>query len=134
MKAALEKLEGVKKVEVSLEKASAYVEYEARKVTPDQMVAAVNQAGYMAFLPPKDLVEITLAIEGLKGPEDELKIKPALEKVDGIRKALVYTKEKEVYVEYMKNQITLQRITEEISKLGYKVILPSVEGKERCQR
>lgn len=47
---ALVGLPGVKKAEVSLERGQAVVEYEESKVTVDQMVEAIKQAGYSAEL------------------------------------------------------------------------------------
>lgn len=50
MKKALAGLPGVKKAEVSLERGQAVVEYEESKVTVEQMVEAIKQAGYSAKL------------------------------------------------------------------------------------
>lgn len=47
---ALVKLPGVKEAEVSLERGQAVVEYDEGKVTVEQMVEAIKQAGYSAKL------------------------------------------------------------------------------------
>ena len=47
----LKKLEGVKDAKVSAPDKRAVVEYEPAKVTPQQMVDAVNNLGYRASLP-----------------------------------------------------------------------------------
>lgn len=50
-KKALSALEGVKSVEVSLEKRGATVEYDARRVTPETLVRTINDLGYRASAP-----------------------------------------------------------------------------------
>lgn len=51
VRTALKKLDGVKDAKVSTSEKRAVVEYEAAKVTPQQMVDAVNKLGYRASLP-----------------------------------------------------------------------------------
>lgn len=46
----LSKRDGVKSVEVSLEKKQAIVKYDPTKVTPEQLAEAINQIGYKAKL------------------------------------------------------------------------------------
>jgi Cu/Ag efflux protein CusF len=52
----LERLEGVVQAEVSLEEKTATVQYDPSRVTPEQMIAAVNGIGFRASLqePPAD--------------------------------------------------------------------------------
>ena len=50
MAAALERLPGVKKVEVSLEKAQARVEFDDAKISSDKLVAAIDLLGFRAKL------------------------------------------------------------------------------------
>ncbi len=45
---ALERLPGVKRAEVSLEKAQARVEFEDTKISADKLAAAINQLGFQA--------------------------------------------------------------------------------------
>src|SRR5690606_12547246 len=44
----LEQLDGIQKAEVSYEKSQAVVTYDAKKVTVEQMIAAVKKLGYTA--------------------------------------------------------------------------------------
>ena len=53
MRTALSKLDGVKSATVDLASKSATVEYDRGRVTPQQMVDAVNRLGYEASLPAK---------------------------------------------------------------------------------
>ena len=48
VKAALEKVKGVTKAEVSLEKNEAVVTYQTGKTTPEELVKAVEKAGFKA--------------------------------------------------------------------------------------
>jgi copper chaperone CopZ len=50
---AVKKLDGVVDVAVDREKGSATVTYERKKVTVDEIVAAINKAGYKATNPEK---------------------------------------------------------------------------------
>ena len=51
VKRAIQKIEGVTEVEVNLEHRAARVRYIDGKVSPDQLVAAVNHLGYRAGTP-----------------------------------------------------------------------------------
>jgi mercuric transport protein len=51
VRAALKKLDGVKDAKVTVSDKRVVVEYEPEKVTPQQMVDAVNKLGYQASLP-----------------------------------------------------------------------------------
>lgn len=53
VRAALKKLDGVRDARVSVEEKRAVVDYDAAKVTPQQMVEAVNRLGYRASVAPK---------------------------------------------------------------------------------
>lgn len=53
VKAALKSLDGVEQVDVSYEERRATVVYDPEKVTPQQLVEAVNKTGYRAELPEK---------------------------------------------------------------------------------
>lgn len=50
MAAALGRLPGVKKVDVSLEKAQARVEFDDAKISSDKLVAVIDQLGFRARL------------------------------------------------------------------------------------
>ncbi len=54
VKAALEKVAGVKTAEVNLEKNEAAVVYEKGKTTPEALVKAVEKAGYKCSLQKED--------------------------------------------------------------------------------
>lgn len=47
----IKSLDGVASVEVNLEKRSAQVTYATQKLSPDQIIAAVNKLGYRAGTP-----------------------------------------------------------------------------------
>ena len=53
VRTALKKLDGVKDAKISVSENRAVIEYEPAKVTPRQMVEAVNKLGYQASLPAK---------------------------------------------------------------------------------
>jgi copper chaperone CopZ len=47
---ALERLPGVRRAEVSLEKAQARIEFDDAKITTDKLVAAIDRLGFKAKL------------------------------------------------------------------------------------
>jgi mercuric ion binding protein len=51
VRTALSKLAGVKDARVDVDRKSATVEYDPNRVTPQQMIDAVNRLGYQASLP-----------------------------------------------------------------------------------
>ncbi len=53
VRTALKKLDGVKDAKVSSAESQAVVDYNPAKVTPEQMIDAVNKLGYKASLPAK---------------------------------------------------------------------------------
>lgn len=53
VRTALLKLDGVADARVDLKSETAFVRYEGRKVTPQQMVEAVRKAGYRASWPAR---------------------------------------------------------------------------------
>lgn len=53
VRTALTKLEGVKDARVDVAKKNATVDYDPTKVTPQQLIDAVNRLGYQAALPSK---------------------------------------------------------------------------------
>ncbi len=46
----MERLPGVRKAEVSFEKAQARVEFDDTKISPDKLVAAIDRLGFKAKL------------------------------------------------------------------------------------
>ena len=53
MRAALEGLKGVKKANVSFNEKRAVVTYDPNQVSPDEMIRAVDRAGFQARLVTK---------------------------------------------------------------------------------
>lgn len=53
VRTALTRIAGVKTAQVDVEKKSATVEYDPAKVTPQQLIDAVNRLGYQASLPSR---------------------------------------------------------------------------------
>lgn len=51
VKAALKKLDGVEGAKVSFREKSAVVTYDPQRVTPDDMVSAIDDTGFAASLP-----------------------------------------------------------------------------------
>jgi copper chaperone CopZ len=54
VKKALQSIEGVQEAEINLERREARVRYVEGQVSPEQLMAAVNQLGYKAGAPVSD--------------------------------------------------------------------------------
>ncbi|MCH7646449.1 MAG: heavy-metal-associated domain-containing protein [Nitrospinae bacterium] len=52
VKTALERLDGVKQVTVTFDPPEAVVEYDPERVTPEKMIASIEQVGFRAKANP----------------------------------------------------------------------------------
>jgi len=68
----------------------------------------------------KDIEKIILKIKGMTCSNCELKIENSLNKLSGIESANVCLSDESAEINYDKNKISKEKITEIIEKLGYK--------------
>lgn len=111
--------------DVSLERAEARVQFEADRVTPDALVAAVNRLGFQASLlrvgePPLP----TLLIEGLNRGTDLERARKALAAVAGVTQVRINPKHGEVFIDFDASKTTPQRLMGALLTAGFKARLP----------
>lgn len=121
----MERLPGVRWADVSLERAEARVQFEAERVTPDALVAAVNRLGFQASLlrvgeaPPS-----TLFIEGLNKGADLERARRILAAIPGVTQVRIAPKHGEVFIDFDASRTTAQRLVEALLSAGFKARLP----------
>lgn len=121
----MERLPGVRWADVNLERAEARVQFEADRVTPDALVAAVNRLGFQASLlrvgePPLP----TLLIEGLNRGTDIERARKALAAVAGVNQVRINPKHGEVFIDFDASKTTPQRLLEALVTAGFRARLP----------
>ncbi len=115
---ALAGLEGVARAAVSLAAETVAVEYDPDALSPDDLVAAVQAAGYGARLPRAEST-VRLLISGMHCAACVRTIETGLEALDGVRAATVNLAEESAEVTYAPDEVALDRIIARVSELGY---------------
>ena len=96
----MERLPGVKRARVSLEKEEARVEYDNGKITPEKLAAAIDRLGFQAsVLSVTAAPKPTLYVDGLTDLKSARKVEQVLKAIRGVRGATVDPKDGEVFVE-----------------------------------
>ncbi|CDF59050.1 heavy metal translocating P-type ATPase [Thermobrachium celere] len=117
---AVKKLDGIDKAEVNLAIEELYVEYDEKKVSEDDIIRAVEKAGYGAYL--KNIKEVTLKISGMTCATCAKTIERVLGRSDGILNAEVNFALEKLYVKYDTSKVRLSMIKSIIKKAGYDVV------------
>ncbi|GFR36351.1 heavy metal translocating P-type ATPase [Thermobrachium celere] len=117
---AVKKLEGIDKAEVNLAIEELFVEYDEKKVSEDDIIRAVEKAGYGAYL--KSIKEVTLKISGMTCATCAKTIERVLSRADGILNAEVNFALEKLYVKYDTSKVRLSMIKSIIKKAGYDVV------------
>ena len=139
VKRTLKAIDGVAEVEISLEHRNARVRYVEGKVSPERLVAAINQLGYKAGTPraaentapagrtgdsKAALISITgMACEEMCVP----KVKKALQALDGVTKVEVSLREGNAHIHYLTGRISPEKMVVGINALGSKAGSPKLE-------
>ena len=139
VKRTLKAMDGVAEVEISLEHRNARVRYVEGKVSPERLVAAINQLGYKAgtpraaehTAPPGPTGDSKAALIPLTGMACEEmcvpKVRKALEALDGVTKVEVSRREGNADVQYLTNKISPEKMIAVINALGFKAGSPKLE-------
>lgn len=139
VKKTLKAIDGVVEVEISLEHRNGRVRYMGDKVSPERLVAAINQLGYKAGTPrAAGNMQPTSATVGTKAVLipingmacEELcvpKVKKALEAIDGVTKVEVSLKSGNARIEYLDGKVSPGELVSVVDKLGFKAGPPVPE-------
>ena len=130
VKKTLKEMPGVQAVELNLEHRNAQVRYVDGQVSPERLVAAINQLGYKAGAPTLAGTRVArIPIEGMMC--DTMctpAVKKALEALDGVTKVDVSLKLGDARVEYLAAKISLEKMVSVINGLGFKAGTPKLES------
>jgi len=117
---AVKKLDGIDKAEVNLAIEELYVEYDETKINEEDIIRAVEKAGYGASL--KNIKEVTLKISGMTCASCAKTIERVLGKADGILSAEVNFALEKLYVKYDTSKVRLSMIKSIVKGAGYDVV------------
>ena len=129
VKKTLKEMPGVQAVELSLEHRNAQVRYLQGQVSPERLVAAINQLGYKAGTPTLAGTKIVripiqgMMCEAMCTPT----VKKALEALDGVTKVDVSLKPGDARIEYVAAKISPEKMVSAINGLGFKAGTPKLE-------
>ncbi|MFQ6083039.1 MAG: TonB-dependent receptor domain-containing protein [Candidatus Aminicenantia bacterium] len=119
----LKKVKGVISAEVSLKNNSAVVEIWKDLVSVNQLIKAVEEAGYKVTLFKTPLQVIILNVEGIDCQFCANTVQITLKKIKGVISAEVNLKEKKVVIEIWKDVVSIDQLIKTIEELGYRVTL-----------
>lgn len=117
---AVKKLDGTNVAQVNLAIEELYIEYDETKIDEQDIINAIEKAGYGATL--KNVKEVTLKISGMTCISCAKTIERLLNKADGIISAEVNFAIEKLYVKYDSSKIRLSMIKNVVKKAGYEVV------------
>jgi Cu+-exporting ATPase len=120
----LNRVDGVKKAAVNLAVEKAAVEYDDTRVSPEQLIDIIRDAGYDVVL---DKVELRL--KGMTCAACAVRLEKALNRLEGVVKAAVNFAAGTASVEYNPSQVAVKDMIEAVQKAGY-----DAEEKTRIDR
>jgi len=129
VKKTLKEIPGVQAVQLNLERRNAHVRYLDDQVSPDRLMAAINQLGYKAGTPALAGTRIArIPIEGMMCEAMcTPTVKRALEAMDGVTKVEVSLKPGDARVEYVAAKVSPEKMVSTINALGFKAGTPKLE-------
>lgn len=152
VKKTLENMEGVEAAEVSLTERNVKVSYLEKRISTDQIVAAINSLGYKAQPPsskaptdssvgPKQsrsavlkseprFESVRIPVDGMACGSCAATVENALRDLDGVIKATVDFQTKKASVQYDVNRIDVKGIVDEIGATGFEPGSPVGERSE----
>lgn len=110
----LNKVEGVHKAAVNLAVEKAAVEYDVKRVSPEQLIEVIRDTGYDVVL---DKVELRL--KGMTCAACAARLEKALNRLDGVVKASVNFAMGNATVEYNASQVTVGDMIKAVQRAGY---------------
>ena len=125
---AVGKLDGVEKVSVNYATEKMNVDFDAEKVSIEQIKAAVSKAGYEAE-EEKETKEVSMPVSGMTCAACAKAIEKAVGKLQGVESVAVNFATEKVSVKYNPKDVRLSEIKQTITKAGYTPL--EIENKNR---
>lgn len=122
---ALKEVPGVAEAEVNFATEKAQVSYDPEVVTPRELVAAIERAGYKVITE-----KITLAVQGMTCASCVERVEKALQAADGVVFASVNFATEKATVEFVAGETTIDDLARVVEKAGYKVLKTREEAEE----
>ncbi len=117
---ALQKLPGVSSAQVNLANEQAAVQFDPAQVSPDQVQAAIEKAGYGVITDTLDL-----AVTGMTCASCARRVEKALQQVPGVLAASVNLASEHASVRYLPATTDAAALQAAIERAGYGVIAPT---------
>lgn len=137
----LEKLDGVESASVNLATERAKVSYDPGVVSPDDLRAAIEKAGYgveelqtegaqNGHQPPADALpgEITLDVEGMTCASCVRRVERSLSRIEGVNEASVNFATEQATVSYDPDRVDASALTAAVEKAGYSAQIPQTRN------
>ncbi|MEA4825887.1 MAG: heavy metal translocating P-type ATPase [Clostridium sp.] len=128
--------EGVSKASVNFASEKLYVEYDEGIASEDNIIKAIEKAGYSAE-EDRELKKINIGIGEMTCSSCAKAVERATKKLDGVEKSEVNFASERLYIEYDPSKVRLSLIKEAIEKAGYKALEEEVSvdlDKERKEK
>lgn len=120
-------LEGVHRANVNLTTERMGVSWDPEKLSPDDIMQAVQEAGYQAEVPTeKDRVELT--VKGMTCAACSSRVEKALSKVQGVHQASVNLASEKAHVSFDPNQAGVQDLVQAVDNAGYEAFVSKEES------
>ncbi len=116
---ATKKLQGVSEANVNLATEKLNINFDETIVSPEDIQAAVDKAGYKAI---GDTVNKTLTIEGMTCASCSKAVERVTRKLEGVVEANVNLATEKLTISYDESQLRVSDIKKAVEKAGYKAI------------
>jgi Cu+-exporting ATPase len=129
---ALSKIEGVEDASVNLAAENATVVYNSKKIEPQDLAAAVSDAGYNLIIPEKDTKTI-LQISGMHCAGCVNSVEKAISQVEGVEKVNVSLSSEKAFVTWRSENGSAQKLIDAVESAGYSAKEQKAEKKNRLE-
>ncbi len=122
---ALKKTAGVKEATVNLAFEKAYVTYDPKQTSPEELLQVIKGAGYEGFFveeKDKNVLKKIYKIGGMSCATCAQGVEKALNKQEGINEARVNFAAEKLYVTYNSQELTEKDIKTLVAKAGYEIL------------
>ncbi len=118
---AVRKLPGVNEANVNLTAENLHLSYDESQVTLENVVKAVDDAGYKAVIPSQ---HAQLDVQGMTCAACSATIERVVGKLPGVQNANVNLTAETLTLDYDPAEISLQQVVGAVAEAGYQAILP----------
>ncbi|CAH0548646.1 unnamed protein product [Brassicogethes aeneus] len=130
----ISKKPGIYSIKVNLAEKCAYIHYDTKTVTPDEICEFIDDTGFEASLPLLPTEEKTsvclIHINGMTCNSCVQSIEGMISTVDGVKSIKVNLGEKQGRVEFLAQKVIAQNLADQIEDMGFDAYVTSVNGKQ----